>query len=404
MNERLLNNLKGRIFKEKPLFLYGQRGVGKTALLEQLAGEYIYINFEYDGDMRSYIESFAGSLEAGEDDICLLVAKKLGIDPSVTGKILFIFDNLEYSPRTVNMLLRGDMSGNMVFACDIVCKELRSLKSRCYQSCMRPLGFGDFLDETGHGWYREIIEAHFDKNKKIPEMIHSDISDIYEDYLVTGGMPLAVLAYKDRGTDGVRTVQRMLKNDCRQGIAELSDGSLIQRAQAILDSMAGQLCKRKRFSFSDVRKGTSYNYYREAIDMLEDSGLITKIPSYDKGGIELYPCDHGLLSAELEKSGAEQYTANEALNRSYVINSFTSKGYDTYVWDSPYKARLDCVYVKDGSICPADIASDKNHTKSLESFVNSHPGEDIRPIRLWNRNFETKGSVRSIPIFAAFCL
>ncbi|MBP5159551.1 MAG: ATP-binding protein, partial [Lachnospiraceae bacterium] len=266
------------------MFLLGPRGTGKTTLLEKLTSElgreYVYINLEYDGEMREFMESCAQ--KHGSSDLFLSVAERLGIAPEASGKVLFIFDDLEYSPMIVSSLLGTDLRENLILASDLATNEIMTLAERCERVSLSTLDFGGFLEETGHQWYREVIEAHFQKKKKIPEMIHSDILDCYEDFLQTGGMPQSVAAYKASGADGVRHAQRMIKNDLSQGLNSLKDESLRGRTEAVMSSLADQALN-TRFNFCEIRKGTSFGFYREAIKLLERSGIAIRIDSKGKG-------------------------------------------------------------------------------------------------------------------------
>ena len=128
----------------------------------------------------------------------------------------------------------------------------------------------------------------------------------------------------------------------------------------------------------------------------------------DLSAFKLYMGDVGLLAM---KSGISQQTVLSgegnafmgALTENYVAQQLAAKGYDLYYWESNSIAELDFVLQKENQIVGVEVKKGENvRSRSLSVFVNSyHPAYSIR---FSLKNFGEKDALKSIPLYAAFCV
>jgi len=87
----------------------------------------------------------------------------------------------------------------------------------------------------------------------------------------------------------------------------------------------------------------------------------------------------------------------------YVANQLTASGYPCYDWKSERGAEVDFVIQRDGSIIPLEVKSaDNPKAKSLASYIGTqHPDYAIK---LTTQNFGYNLGIKSMPLYAAFCI
>lgn len=92
-----------------------------------------------------------------------------------------------------------------------------------------------------------------------------------------------------------------------------------------------------------------------------------------------------------------------AVTENYVAQQLTAKGYDLYYWESGSTAELDFVLQRDSKIIGIEVKKGEHvRSRSLDVFINSF--KPAYSVRLSLKNFEEKNSLKTIPLYAAFCI
>ena len=91
------------------------------------------------------------------------------------------------------------------------------------------------------------------------------------------------------------------------------------------------------------------------------------------------------------------------LTEHYVANELKVKGYETYYWESEGKAELDFIIQKETEIIPIEVKSNI-HTKSrsLDLYMKNYKTEYA--IRISEKNFGFENNIKSVPLYAVFCI
>ena len=81
----------------------------------------------------------------------------------------------------------------------------------------------------------------------------------------------------------------------------------------------------------------------------------------------------------------------------------TAKGYDLYYWESNSTAELDFVLQKGNQIIGIEVKKGEHvRSRSLSVFVDSY--KPAYSIRMSLKNFGEKDGLKSVPLYAAFCV
>lgn len=192
------------------------------------------------------------------------------------------------------------------------------------------------------------------------------------------------------------------------------------RIRACYNSIPAQLAKEnKKFQYKVVQKGGSAALFGTSLDWLEQAGIVLKcqriqqavepIAVYaDLSAFKIYMGDVGLLTM---KSGisAQTILSGEgnlfmgAMTENYIAQQLAANGYDLFYWESSSTAEIDFVLQKGKEIIGVEVKKGEHvRSRSLSVFIsNYHPACSIR---FSLKNFGEKDGLKSVPLYAAFCL
>ncbi len=92
-----------------------------------------------------------------------------------------------------------------------------------------------------------------------------------------------------------------------------------------------------------------------------------------------------------------------SLTGHYVANELIVKGYELYYWESNGKAEVDFIIQKDINIVPIEVKT-STHTKSrsLDLYMKNY--NPNYAIRISEKNFGFENNIKSVPLYAIFCI
>lgn len=419
------NNNRNRM----PLLLYGARQVGKTHILLEFGKQYYkhvaYVNLENNQAVRSY---FAENISPQR--ILQYLEASTGV-PIIPGETLVILDEIQSSERALTSLKYFNeeipeyhIAGAGSLLGVALNREQYSFPVGNVDSMtLYPFDFGEFLWANEKDFlYDEIIKC-FDANTPLPDALHLEAMDLYKLYLIIGGMPKSILEYLEtKSLLTIPNVQSKIINDYTADMAKYASNSDSVKIRAAYNSIPIQLAKdNKKFQYKLARKGGTASIFGSAIDWLEFSGVVLKCQKIEQGkmpiavysdlsSFKLYMGDVGLLSL---KSGISQQAILSiteidnvfigALTENYVAQQFAGKGYGLYYWASEQTAEIDFVLQKDNDIIPVEVKSGtRTKTKSLNIFIQKY--QPAYSIRISAKNFGFANNIKSVPLYAVFCI
>lgn len=410
--------------RRKPLVLRGARQVGKTYIIKKFGEqeyEYVaYFNFEEDPDLD---DLFKTNLKPAKIIENLSIYTKNKLQPT---KHLIIFDEIQASNNALNALKYFNEEANeyhIISAGSLLGIKLSKPKSfpvgKVNFLNMYSLSFLEFLDAFQQKELRELIENTNELNP-YPAPFHNELLDLLRIYYFIGGMPEAVKYYLEtKDLSEVREVQKEIINSYVLDFAKHAKSSDIPKLTHIWDNIPSQLGKEnKKFIFSAIKKSARAREYENALQWLEDTGLIIRVnltkagriplDGYaDRSSFKVYVLDVGLLSAManippiIVTKGDQLFREYKgAFVENYVVQQLTTH-YETnlYYWKSSGIAEVDFILEYSNSIYPLEVKSGINpRSKSMNIYKEKyHPEYFSRTTLL---NLKNDGKVINIPLYA----
>ncbi|MCL2521735.1 MAG: ATP-binding protein [Erysipelotrichales bacterium] len=412
-----------------PLLLYGARQVGKTYILREFGKKYyknvVYINFEINKNISSY---FTENI----DPIRLIrYLETLSNERILPGDTLVIFDEIQSCERALTSLKYfNENIPEYHIACAgsllgvAINREKYSFPvGKVKSMTLFPIDFEEFLWALNEEKLCEEIEHSYHTNKPLPEALHLHALDLYKIYLIIGGMPKAVLEYVDtKSFVLVPEAQRNIVNDYIADMSKYATKSESVKILSAYDSIPVQLAKdNRKFQYKLAQKGGTANIFGSSIDWLRFANIVLKCERIETGSMpisvyrdlsnfKLYMGDVGLLTMKSGISSQVILSAGEidniflgALAENFVAQTFAAKQYGLFYWTSDALAEIDFVLQKGNEIIAVEVkAGIRTKSRSLKIFIDKyHPSYSIR-ISLKNFGFEN--NIKSIPLYATFCI
>jgi predicted AAA+ superfamily ATPase len=411
-----------------PLLVSGARQVGKThSILSFGKKEYknvVNINFEIN---RTFREIFEYNLEPQRiiREITAQTGEK--IFPHET---LIFFDEIQSCPSALNSLkyfFEQIPDIHIVAAGSLLGVALRREGfsfpvGKVMQMRMYPLDFEEFLWAFDQHEASKMIRECFAENRQC--FSHNKLMEYYMLYLQIGGMPQVVQHYIDnKDFTFVRALQQNIITNYIADMGKYSTPALTSKTIATFQSIPSQLTKENRkFQFKIIKSGARAKDYQESLDWLFNSDIVRKCTMVSASNFPLsafahpafykaYLSDVGLLSAQYQIPEAAYLSNFSAFNNikgslaeNYVMNALTFSGYEPFYWESEGKAEIDFVIQdKAGNIAPIEVKSSENvKAKSLKVFCERYKPSMI--YRVSAKNFGFENGIKSVPLYAVFCI
>lgn len=429
--ERKMSNLllKWKEDENKmPLIVYGARQVGKTYTILFFGKEnyknVAYINFEDNNDIAKIFEQ-----DLNIARIIKELSVKLGITIMEEDTLIF-FDEIQACERALTALKyfsESKFNYHVIAAGSLlgiaVNREQYSFPvGKVKMLTLYPLDFEEFLWALNKKDLANMIREAFKNNTEFS--LHSLADKYYRLYLVIGGMPRAILEYKEKNDmNFVTAILKDINNSYIADMAKYATPTETTKIMAVYNSISAQLAKEnKKFQYKIIRSGARAYEYETAINWLNASGIIVQCTKIKEGKLPLsafiepecfkiYMSDVGLLCNKFGIPAnaiiVENNNLNEfkgALAENYVCSSLVKASLIPYYWESNGKAEVDFVVQdKNGNIIPIEVKSSiHTRSKSLNVFKGLY---NIKySIRISRKNFGFENNIKCIPLYSVFCL
>ena len=412
----------------KPLIIHGARQVGKTYIIKKFGKEcyynLIYVNFETNQEISSQISD---SIDAK------YVINKLELfygEKIIPGKTLIFFDEIQANERALTSLkyFYEDapeyhiIAAGSLLGIAINRKNYSFPVGKVQMLNMYPLSFKEFLIAIGRETLIYEIKKHFETNERMDKDIHELCLKLYRTYLVVGGMPEVVQTYlEEQKMIATIDIQSEILSSYERDMTKYADNNLSNRIISAFDSIPLQLAKdNQKFQYKVISRGGTSSIFGEAILWLKNSGIVNQvykaeaklpIEMYkDLASFKLYMSDVGLFVNkakyplyQIDLSSQPTMISMGPLTEHYFANELRVKGYELYYWESKGKAELDFLIQKNMDIVPIEVKS-STHVKarSLDLYIKTYNPKYA--IRISERNFGLENNIKSVPLYAVFCI
>jgi predicted AAA+ superfamily ATPase len=121
------------------------------------------------------------------------------------------------------------------------------------------------------------------------------------------------------------------------------------------------------------------------------------------GDIGLLTMKSGISQQTVLAAGDIENTFLGAISENYVAQCLATKNYGLYYWNNDGMAEVDFVIQKGGDIIPIEVKTGRRtKSKSLNIFVEKY--KPSYSIRISSKNFGFENNIKSVPLYAAFCI
>lgn len=414
--------------KRRPLLIYGARQVGKTYTALTFGKQHYkntaYFNMEGSAELAAVFER-----DLNPERIVRELAAKSG-QSIFKGDTLIIFDEIQSCERALTSLkyfYEEAPEYHVIAAGSLLGVALNREKysfpvGKVDMMTLYPLDFEEFLWATGNEKICRLIRECCEVFS--PNPLHDTAMDLYKTYLVVGGMPTAISSFVDtEDFDFVMAAQKSLNDAYIADMAKYATPWETTKIMAAWASVPAQLAKdNHKFQYKVIKSGARAHEYETPLDWLKAAGIINKciritegrmpLSAYaDNDSFKVYMMDTGLLCSKFDIAANAVLNGEPGFNgfkgalaENYIMQALVSNGISPYYWSSPGKAELDFVFQdRQGSIIPLECKSADNvRAKSLKAFISLY-GPPYA-IRVSAKNFGFENGIKSIPLYALFCL
>jgi len=425
--ELRLQAWKNKGAERMPLVLDGARQVGKTYILREFGKRYfkntVYVNLETNLSVASYFDD-----DIAPEKLLRYLEASAG-EKIVPGETLIILDEIQSCERALTSLkyfceetpeyhiaVAGSLLGIAIK------RERHSFPvGKVERMTLYPFDFEEYLWARNKRMLSDDIRNAWERMEALPDALHQDAIKRYREYLIVGGMPACINAFlKDGSFLDVVSVQSGIVDNYIADMAKYASNAESVKNRACYDSIPAQLAKdNKKFQYKVVRKGGSATIFGEAIDWLKQAGIVLKCQRLDHAympvsvyadlsAFKLYMGDVGLLAMKAGLSqqtilSGEGNTFMGAVTENYVAQQLIVKGYPLYYWESKSTAELDFILQKGSDVIGVEVKKGEHvRSRSLSVFTQTY--KPAYNIRLSLKNFGEKDGLKSVPLYAAFCI
>lgn len=256
---------------------------------------------------------------------------------------------------------------------------------------MYPLDFEEFLWACGvEDKIIDVVKNCFDNIEEVPDFIHNKLLDLFNKYLLVGGMPKAVEEFINTNDINAvnlahKTIEQYTAKDVSKYASEY-DKILIQEMYDLIPSELNK--QSKRFKLSDLPSlkrnenlGLSFGWFTKAgvaIPTYNVSDLALPLMlNSDRRLVKLYLLDTGLLTYKLMGNDIKRSVLINGIDMNYgaiyenaVAQSLICKGYENlYYYSKHGVGELDFIINKGSNIIPIEVKSGKDY--KYHSAINN---------------------------------
>jgi hypothetical protein len=404
-----------------PLIIQGARQVGKTYLMKWFGRthfqQYAYFNFDERPELKDFFI-------ANKDVDRIINSLSLISGKTIDANTLLIFDEIQECPEALNTLKYfAEKKPEIPIVCAgsllgiILNSGISFPVGKVAFVTLYPLSFKEVLPYWNDNLSRFLNQIK--SIEPIPDYFFNDLVDNFKKYLITGGMPAVLNAFKQENSfEACETVLQNLILSYHGDFAKHPVMSDVAKIGQVFNSLPSQLAREnKKFVYQLVRTGARAREYEDAIQWLIRAGLVYQVKLISKPGIplaayddvgafKLYALDVGMmrkmakLSPTAYTEGTRLFTEFKgAIIENYILQSLAAQFDDLpRYWTSGNSAEVDFVIQYKNEIIPIEVKSDENiKSRSLQVYHQKF-NPKLR-IRFSLKNLSYQDGLLNIPHF-----
>ena len=415
---------------EKALLVYGVRQAGKTFIIRECLKrngcEYIEFNLINQPELVEILRD-----STGIDDLIIKLSlyseKKI-----IPGETIFFFDEIQRYKEIVTKIkfLVEDKRFRYILSGSLLGVEIVNLKSApvgyLQTLNMYPMDFEEFLQifSVDEAIINNLRNCFITKTK-VDEIIHNKIMEMFNIYLIIGGMPAAVERYRNtENIDDVMEEHRAIIEQYKLDFTQYEEDNRKLIITHIYELIPAELNeKNKRFMIADINKNLRYDRISDSFVWLWKSGVAlgvfnTTEPTIplmlnEKSALfKLFISDVGLLTTIYGKSCKLKIVNKESdINKGAVFENVVAQelhahGYPLYYYNSKKLGEIDFIVEQSGKTLPIEVKSGKVYNKhsALNNLMNTKEYGIEEAFIFTNDNVKIEGKLNYLPIYMVMFL
>ena len=415
---------------EKALLVYGVRQAGKTFIIRECLKrnecEYIEFNLINQPELVEVLKN-STSIDDLILKLSLLSEKKI-----IPGKTIFFFDEIQRYKEIVTKIkfLVEDKRYRYILSGSLLGVEIVNLKSApvgyLQALNMYPMDFEEFLQifNVDENIINNLRNCFLTKTK-VDEIIHNKIMEMFNLYLIIGGMPAAVERYRNtENIDEVMEEHRAIIEQYKLDFTQYEEENRKLIITHIYELIPAELNeKNKRFMIADINKSLRYERISDSFVWLWKSGVAlgvfnTTEPTIplmlnEKSALfKLFISDVGLLTTIYGKSCKLKIVNKEGdINKGAVFENVVAQelhahGYPLYYYNSKKLGEIDFIVEQNGKSLPIEVKSGKAYNKhsALNNLLDVKEYGIEEAFIFTNDNVKIDGKLNYLPIYMVMFL
>lgn len=343
----------------KALLIEGARRIGKSTVAEEFGkNEYrSYILIDFNKATKKVRDLFddINNLDIFFQSISLEYNTRLYRRES-----LIIFDEIQKYPKareTIKYLVKDGRydfleTGSLISIKENV--EGITIPSEERKLKMYPLDFEEFASYMGEEMLLEYIADCFRKKEPLERSLHNKALRLFKEYILVGGMPQAVVAYKNGGRDFAladiekRDILNLYRDDIRKAAKRYNS-----KVSALFENIPAYLSTHeKKVVLSSIDTGATFDKYDEPLFWLNDSMICNLC----------YKCNDPDVGFSLNKNDSEVkcYLGDTGLlvSLAFSENELAENSLYKQIMDGKLSINKGMIY--ENAVSQMIIAKDKN--------------------------------------------
>ena len=413
---------------KKPLMLIGARQTGKTYIISEFCNQnfenYLYINLEKEENIQKIFQDTIDPEEIIEQ---IKIIKNIRFN--IEDTIIFL-DEIQVSEDAITSLkyfCESKLPYKIICAGSLLGVKINRFKKsfpvgKVNIKYLYPMDFEEFLIALDELELINMIKKHYISMESMPSVIHEKACDLYRKYLIIGGMPEVVKNFIDNNKNLSELNLELQEQIITSYLADMNkytnNTESIKNAK-IYNAIPKELARENNtFKYSIVDESARSERYESSLDWLLAANMILKCnlvnrnesplkAFMDENKFKIYLSDTGLLRALANIDYREILLDNNsmfkgALTENYVIcNLYPTFKELCYYTFSQFE--IDFLIKIDGDIIPIEVKAKTNtKSKSLNEYIAKYNPKYA--IRLSLKNFGFENNIKSIPLYAIFCI
>lgn len=426
MLKRKIENKIKNFFEvqNKALLITGARQTGKTYIIRQYAKNQglnlVEINFLENELARKLFE---GAKSSKDILIRLSALTDVPLKPQET---LVFFDEVQECKEIVTAIKFLVESGEYqyILSGSLLGVELKDIRSVPvgYMDIweMFPLDFEEFCMANGVSDHViEMLRENFFKRQPVDNLIHEKMMELFQLYLVVGGMPEAVNTFiQTSNISQVINIQKGINRLYKKDIARYDPDSKLY-LEEIFELIPSELnSKNKRFILKNLNENFKFSRYENSFVWLKEAGVA--LPVYCAAEpvsplllsratnlFKLFLSDVGLLaSMYMDGLQVKILSGDKNINfgsvyENMIAQELRAHGFNLYYYNNKRLGEVDFLVEYQGEVLPLEIKSGKDYTRhaALNHILDVDNYGLEEAMVFSNENIRTEGKVVYYPVY-----